>query len=311
MIEYIQVTNEAGDTLQLPLSDYSQTGMAVISVEGIGTVRATINMTSYSDSDLKKKNYSSLEARNIIINLRFFAVQDLSVEDVRDRAYVLFTPQKKVHFVIKTDRRFVGTDGYVESNEPTIFSKEESTQISILCEDPILYDEEGGFIDRSDNDFNAMESLFEFPFMNDSLTERLIILGEIRHKPINAITYEGEYDIGLTITMHCKGVVVDPIIYSNRQHGEFLLMTDKLPDVLPDSPAKFLKGDIVTITTVPGSKSITLLRDGKAYNILHILKAGSTWPMLKNGANEFVIDAGIGFELISISYKYSLGYLGV
>ena len=224
--------------------------------------------------------------------------------------WAFFTPKKKIHFVIKTDNRFVGTDGYVESNEPTIFSQEESATISILCEDPILYDETEHSIDRRDFDFNAVAAEFEFPFSNESLVEPLIELGNISHKPKNVIDYIGEYDIGFTISLHCKGMVKNPTIYSARQSGEFRMITDNLSGIIPDSH-EFLKGDDITICTIPGKKSILLLRNGEVYNILHVLKAGSVWPILKNGKNEFVIDAESGFECISIRYEYSLGYLGV
>lgn len=311
MIEYIEVTNEAGSTLRLPLSNPWETGMAVTNITGINTVKANINMTGYADSDLKKKNYAALDTRNIVITLRYLATSTKTVEEVRDDAYFFFTPKKKIHLVIKTDRRFVGTDGYVESNEPDIFSKEEASTISILCEDPLLYDENGEDIDRSDYNFNAVEPMLEFQLCNDSLTEKLIELGEVRHKPINSIVYEGEYDVGFTIHMHCKGKVTDPVIYSNRQGGEFKLITSRLANILASGSTTFEKGDVITISTIPGHKSIMLLRNGKVYNILHLLLAGSTWPMLKTGTNEFIVDAANGFEMIAISYSYSLGYLGV
>lgn len=310
MIEYIEVINEAGDHLRLPLSNPWETGIAVINVQGIGTVKANVNMTNYADSDLKKKNGVSLDTRNITLTLQFLGNEIESVEQVRDKTYAFFTPKKNVHFIIKTDHRFVGTDGVVESNEPDIFSENEQTQISILCEDPLWYDETEKDTKRDDYDFESMLPMLEFPFSNESLEEPLIILGEIRHSPVNSIDYPGEYDTGLTISIHCTGIVISPTIYISRQNGLFKLNTSLLADIIPDSD-RFLTGDTITINSYNGSKSILLLRNGEVYNILHLLDSKSVWPMLKTGKNEFRLDAENGFEFIKVSYTYTTGYLGV
>ena len=310
MIEYIEVINEAGDHLRLPLSNPWETGIAVMNIQGIGTTKANINMTSYADSDLKKKNGVTLDTRNITLTLQFLGTEIKSVEQLRDTAYVFFTPKKTIHFIVKTDNRFVGIDGTVESNEPDIFSKDEQTQISILCEDPLWYDETEKDTKRDDYDFNSLIPMLEFPFSNESLTDELIVLGEIRHAPINAIDYPGEYDIGLSITLHCSGIVIDPIIYCSRQNGYFKLNTALLADIIPDAD-RFLTGDTITINTYNGSKSILLLRNGVVYNILHLLASKSVWPILKTGKNEFRVDAKNGFEYLQISYQYATGYLGI
>lgn len=310
MIEYIKVINDGGSELMLPLNDWSESGMLITNIEGIGTVRASINMSSYVDNDFKKNNSNILETRNIVFSFLYTNTENESIEQVRDKSYSFFTPKKKIHLVFKTTNRFVGIDGYVESNDPTIFAEAESAQVSILCEDPLFYDESTKETIRDDYDFNAIEAKLEFPVENPSLTEKLIEFGEVTHKPTNAIDYEGEYDIGLTINIHCTGMVTDPIIYSSRQGGYFKLLTDKLTEVIPGS-TKFLAGDVIIVNTISGSKSIRLLRNGKVYNILHIIAAESIWPILKNGLNEFTVDSLTGFEFIKISYSYDTGFLGI
>ena len=310
MIEYIEVTNESGSSLRLPLSDYTETGILITNIDGIGTVKASINMSNYFDSDTKKYNSGQLDTRNIVFTFYLVATDTESVEDVRDKLYTFFTPKKKVTLVFKTDLRHASIDGIVENNEPTIFSEQEEVQVSILCEDPLFYDKSGADVDVKEYELNATESLFEFPFENNSLTEKLIELGNIRHRPINAINYIGEYDTGLTINIHCTGIVMDPVIYSNRQRGTFKLVTSKLSEIIEGS-TRFEKGDTIMINTINGSKTIVLLRDGNLYNILHLLESGSTWPMLLTGENEFIADAASGYMFIKISYSYKLGYLGI
>lgn len=310
MIEYVEVTNEAGDILHLPLNNFMETGMLITNMEGIGTVRSNISMANYADSDEKKLSSNILEARNITITLRFFNTSTKTVEQIRDECYYYFSPKKTITLTIKTDLRHVSIRGFVESNEPSIFSQEEETQVSLLCEDPLFYDVANADVTVDEYDFNAVRSEFEFPFDNNSLIERLIELGEINHRPINAITYLGEYDTGFTIKLHFKGICINPVIFSNRQDGIFRLLTSKLTNIIPNE-TQFRKGDLVTINTRSGSKSIVLLRDGKEYNILHILESAAVWPILKTGSNEFIIDAVNGFEFIEVLYEYKTGYLGV
>lgn len=310
MIEYVEVKNEAGDILHLPLNNFVETGMLITEMDGIGTVKTNASMANYADSDTKKLNSNILETRNIRIKIRFFNTSTKTVEQIRDESYYYFTPKKMITLIIKTDIRHVSIRGVVESNDPSIFSQEEEAQISILCEDPLFYDIENADITVDEYDYNATRAEFEFPFDNDSLTEKLIELGSISHRPVNAINYLGEYDVGFIIKLHFKGACIDPVIFSNRQQGSFKLLASKLTNIIPNE-TMFRKGDFVTINTRNGFKSITLLRDGKEYNILHILESAAVWPVLKTGNNEFIIDALNGFEFIEVLYEYKTGYLGV
>ena len=50
----------------------------------------------------------------------------------------------------------------------------------------------------------------------------------------------------------------------------------------------FLVGDVVTISTRPKNKQITLLRSGTTYDIAGNINAGAVWPKLLTGVNAFV-----------------------
>lgn len=310
MIEYVEIINESNDHLKLELTNPWVTGVAITNITGLNTVKANVNMSTFADSDNKKHNSSVLDTRNITFSLMYIGTDTLSVEEVRDVVYGIFTPKKKVHVIFKTDKRFVGIDGYVESNEVDIFSEKESSTVSILCEDPLFYNEDNKVIEEDEFDFQVTEPLFEFEFSNESLTEPLLEFGEVRHYPDNVINYEGQYDIGLTIHIHCKGMVEDPVIYSNAQHGYMKLLTSKLSDVIEGSTS-FVKGDDITIITVKGSKAILLQRGGVVYNILNTLDVSSIWLKLVYGENIFNIDAKTGARLMNISYTYAAGYLGI
>ena len=74
--------------------------------------------------------------RNIVLTLILLPIP--SIESVRQKTYSFFPIKKAVTLLVETDNRLVETTGYVESNEPNIFSQQESTQISIICPDPTL-----------------------------------------------------------------------------------------------------------------------------------------------------------------------------
>ena len=76
--------------------------------------------------------YSSARTteRNIVLTLAMMFAP--TIEDSRQKTYHFFPVKGKVKLVIETDNRQVQTEGYVESNEPDIFSEAETAQISIL-----------------------------------------------------------------------------------------------------------------------------------------------------------------------------------
>ena len=100
----------------------------------------------------------------------------------------------------------------MESNDPNIFSSQEGTQISIICPDPYLYSAGKGGVNTTV--FYGIDSIFEFPFSNESLTEPLIIFGTIQNKTENVITYKGDSEIGVTIQIHAIGEATNVTIYN-------------------------------------------------------------------------------------------------
>ena len=110
-------------------------------------------------------------------------------------SYKYFPIKKKVTLLIETDNRICETYGYVESNEPDIFSSDETTQISIVCPDPYFYS--AGPDGTNTTIFYGVEPLFEFAFSNESLTESLIEFGEIKNETEQTVYYSGDAEIGV------------------------------------------------------------------------------------------------------------------
>ena len=165
MIKSITVTNYLGDSIKLVLARPEESGFVVTSVTGLGSGKANINTTEIATNDGDLFNSARLQKRNIVISLKYLWKD--SIEDVRQLSYKYFPIKKKLTLLIETDNRSAEIDGYTESNEPDIFSKDEGSDVSIVCPNPFFYS--AGEDGINTTIFYGVEPLFEFPFSNESL----------------------------------------------------------------------------------------------------------------------------------------------
>lgn len=305
MIKSITVRNYLGKEITLELARPEQSGLIVTSVEGLGPAKATINVTDISTNDGGVFNSSRLDKRNIVMKLYFLQSANETIEDIRQKTYVYFPIKRKVNLTIVTDNHTTVTEGYVESNEPDIFSSEESCQISIICPDPFFYSPED-----ATTSFSGVRSAFNFPFANNSVTEPLLEMGELQNSTERVITYDGNSEIGMTITIHSLGEVENITILNVLTGDKMILDTAKLSSIMGTSTG-IITGDTITIKTIRGDKSITLLRDGVTTNILNCLERGSKWFTLSKGDNIFSYDAEVGASNLQFYIENKVAYDGV
>ena len=69
-------------------------------------------------------------------------------------------------------------------------------------------------------------------------------------------------------------------------------------------------GDIITVTTKTGNKTVTLDRGGVKTNIINRLVSGSTWLTLREGKNRFYL-RGTGLQNLRVKIIHTNAYLGV
>lgn len=308
MIKKVIVTNDGGESLELELAGPEKSGLAITSIEGLGPVKATINSTPVVTSDVSLFNSSRLNNRNIVLNLRYYPrSSDDLVEDVRLLTYKYFPIKKYITLEIHTDARTAYARGYVEANEPDIFSEASSCQISVICVDPHFYD---SIIGENSAKFYGIQPKFEFPFDNNSLEEPLLEMGNIASiaNSINVINNIGDTEVGMIIEIEAGGTVINPTII-NVGTGES--MTIDVDKVVLLTGEGFINGDKITINTNKGVKSVTLLRGTTEYNILPALTSFSTWFTLTKGKNEFYFDAKKNKLAMNVSYTYTITYEGL
>lgn len=301
MIKSITVTNYLGDSLKLELARPELSGLAITSVTGLGPGKANINTTDISTTDGGLYNSARVPVRNIVISLLFLWKN--TIEEARHLTYRYFPIKKKVTLLIETDLRKAQIEGYVESNEPTIFSNSEGTDISIVCPDPFFYS-----VEKSTTVFSGIDPMFEFPFSNEATTEPLLIMGEIQNVTDRIIRYDGDAETGVTITIHAFGPATGIAIYNTGTRETMRIDTDKLALF---TGAGVTAGDDIIICTVPGRKSITLRRNGVETNILNCLDRDSDWFKLVKGDNVFAYTVETGSTNLNFSIENNIVYEGM
>lgn len=307
MIHSLAVTNYLGDRIRLELRKPENTGFLIKSITGLGPVKANVNTTEVATNDGSMFNSARLSQRNIVIRMAFVnTVYGEDIEEVRQKSYKYFPIKKNVELIIETDNRYVRTKGYIESNEPDIFSKQEGSQISIICPDPYFYSasEDGNNI----TDFYSIDPVFEFPFSNESLSDPLLIFGEIQIKTEGVITYHGDSEIGVMIYIHAIGPATNINIYNTETREVMSINTTKLEALTGKG---IVASDDIIINTLKGEKNITLVREGVSYNILNCLDKNTDWFTLVKGDNIFAFTAESGVTNLQFRIENKVIYEGV
>lgn len=304
MIKSITVTNYLGDTLKMELSRPHLSGFIITSVTGLGPGKANINTTEISTNDGSLYNSSRVPNRNIVISLRYLWTN--SIEDARQMSYKYFPIKKKLRLLIETDNRLAEIDGYVESNEPEIFSKEEGADISIICPYPFFYSADGDGMQTTV--FSGVEPMFEFPFSNESLSDPLLEMGEIHNRTDNVVIYNGDVETGIIITIHAMGEASGITIYNTLTREIMEIDTDKIATL---TGSGIIAGDDIIISTVKGNKYAKLIRAGDEINILNCMDKNTDWFQLSKGDNVFVYTAETGTTNLQFKIENRLVYEGV
>lgn len=250
-----------------------------------------------------------------------------SIEDIRQLSYKYFPIKKPLRFEIETDNRTAYIEGYVETNEPNIFSESEETDITIICPNPY-------FISTSTEEtvFFGMAPRFEFltdrngkaipeelgskyycldnpvVFDDDGNIVKAIEIGSIEVKTYNAVPYSGDAEVGIIITMHAIGTVKNVDIYNTITRDHMRIDTDKLTT---KTGHPIINKDDIIINTIDGQKSVTLIRDGEEINILNCVNKDADFFKLAKGNNTIAFTAEEGGANLQFKMSHSVLYEGI
>lgn len=302
MIHSITVTNYRGDSLKMELTRPQDSGFIIEKVTGLGPGKANINTSEVSTNDGAIYNSARVPSRNIVISVKYLFKE--TIEEARQTSYKYFPLKRKVTLLIETDNRMAEIEGYVESNDPDIFSQEEGSDISIICPNPFFYDA----LSTTETSFSGIVPAFEFPFSNESLTEPLLEFSVIEDVTDRVIDYKGDAEVGVTISIQARGEAGDITIY-NVDTAETMVVYNNLVESLTGSG--IVDGDEIIICTVRGQKSAKLIREGKTTNILNCINRDADWFQLAKGPNTFAYDAVTGRNNLRVVITNRIIYEGI
>lgn len=306
MIKAFKIRNHLGDILEIDLTRPELSGFIIRKVDGLGPVKANVNTVETATNDGSMFNSARATERNIVFNIAFYENGGETVESLRHKTYKYFPLKKQVTIYVETHDRYLETTGYVESNEPDIFSNESGCQISILCPESYFYSSgPEGIVTTT---FFGVDPEFEFEFSNESLTDPLLNMSEIQNRYENNVFYEGDADIGIKIIMELVGTVGDITIQNSLTKEVMILYADRIEAIIGSA---LKSGDTIIINTVQNHKYITFMRDGVETNILNAMDKDSDWFSLTKGDNIFAFYSENGLDHILFTIENRILYEGV
>jgi hypothetical protein len=279
MLTRVEVYTLQGAQLGLELR-YPTDGIALAEIEGLDPVKAILVSSSFAQMDGQQYHTSRRDFRNIKLKIVLDPdyIHD-SVRDVRTRLYDYFMPKQSVLLrFFMSDGLTVDINGRVETFETLIFSKEPEVYVSIVCFDPDFF-----------------------------IPTPIVLDGSTVHTTNEmSITYSGTVETGFVFELYIDRTVHELSLYLRSPDGLVNSM-----DISGDKGGNhgFLAGDTLTISTVVGAKSITLLRSNATSSFLYGLSAQSAWLELVPGTNYF--RAYISGASIPYAITYTTKYGGL
>ena len=255
-------------------------------IEGLNPPTGTISTSGYAGMDGSYLNNAFIEKRNVVIH---FEMRGVGLEARRHQLYKVVKPSRYIKVYYATAGIDVFAEGYVEACEVNNFEMLTTGQISILCPDIYWYSTETQIAE-----YSRVRGAFHFICPDN---DEPFSIGEYNTQDMMTINNSGD-EVGFTLEIS-GGPAKNPTIYN--------ALTDEYMQISGD----IQKGDVITITTKTGNKTVLLEREGVVTNIINRLVSGSTWLNLKTGENKFYVRASDGLNNIKVRLIHRNAYLGV
>lgn len=258
----------------------------LLEVEGLDVPEADISDYDVASLDGIRVNHIKMSEREITISVAIFG----DVERNRQALYDLFRIKDVIRLHIQTRNRNVYIDGYARRPACNNFELQQIMDITILCPTPYFNDESTTVVNTSKRTPN-----FEFPiYLNEGETIEDNTSHEYNEKdgfytnlgePIEFSVLNPERSAEVqSISENETGVTIiadftqdaTKLTINNEDTAQFMIIN-----------YDFKAGDRLTICTILGQKSITLLRSGITYNMIPYITTESSWFQLQAGSNNF------------------------
>lgn len=261
----------------------------ITEIQGLSSPDADVNLTDIALADGQRFNSAKVKSRTM--NMAFAINYD--AEPNRLNAYNVLRVKKPVRVEYKSELRDVFIEGVVKSVNVTHFEMKQICTVTVVCPFPYFKDAQE-IINALTNVVNA----FHFPFASTEAPQ--IVFSYIQQQSNTTVINNGEVDTGLIIELYFKGAVENPKIFNYATADFFGL------------DYNFQAGDIVTINTNQGEKSVKLLRNGAESNLFNYIMKNSKWLQLEGKECVFIYEVGSGaMSSVEITFSHNDLYEGV
>jgi hypothetical protein len=260
--------------LSLPIADASN-GYAVKDIQGLDPVNASLTSSTMAQLDGAQPQNARRDPRNITMKLGLTPnYLDTLVDSLRQNLYDYVMPKANISMAFYKDGvLYAVTSGQVESFENNMFSADPEVDLSIICYDP---------------DFYA-------PVITTASLET------VSTTDLTTFTYPGSSDAGVIFTLNVDRDLPSIDLYNTAPDNT----TQHFSMV-----GSFISGDVIVITSIPGQKSVQLIRGGIPTSALaYVDPAASNWITFQRGANHFrAFSSGAA---IGCTLAYTVKYGGI
>lgn len=281
----LKIENSNGEMFELT---HDTKNYYITDVEGLTPPPTVVNTATAGIIDGTFFNSARVEQRNIVITV----VLAGDIEANRQRLYKIFPRKTPCTVYFKNKNRNVKIEGYVEMLEGSLFSQQETMQISIICPRPYFE-----ALTTLYNELSRILALFQFPF--SIITP--IPFSEILDNPLCIINNIGDAACGTLIEVDFSGEISELKIFHTT--------TQKFFEV----KYNFIDNDRLIINTRSGEMSIYLYRSGIKTNLLNYVSKNSSWLRIEPGRNTFTFTVGDdeSVDNVNIHFTTALLYGGV
>ncbi len=261
-------------------------------IDGLNPVNARINTTSISTLDGARLNSARLETRNIVLYIKING----DAERNRLALYEYFPTKEQIRFYFQHGSRNVYIDGYVQTVEVTPFTNNMVMQVSLICPQPYFLSAE-----KYKDDMSKTNARFKFPFAIDD--DKPVPISDYNPESVTSVQNVSESACGMIMLVKFNGAV-KRLELANVDNGDRMIL---------NNPSVFIAGDVVTINTNRGEKSVIMKRNGETSNIFAMLESGFTFFQLTVGENHFSfsVDPDASDKDVNVEIRHNAMYRGV
>lgn len=269
MIKTLSVNNKRGKSRSFTLGAVNA-GILLERVDGMDPINADLSFADLASAGVHFIG-SHTGKRNPVLTFSLKRTPGKSMEAIRKELYTYFFPGRPVDLTVTSELQAGTISGYVESVSPSIFEKEPTLIVSIICMEPYI--------------------------KNSLIGNQSIILP--KNEVAGNLIYQGTVDTGLTIEITVGTVPSHlPSFFEFRESitgtGQNLSKSFTVSESAVQGASgiegyRFQTGDVFTFNTTPGKKSGTLRRNGSTYNIFNAIRSSvgdlylteAQWPELR------------------------------